>query len=307
MSLIARILFFPWRWLKSRRIKPSVWLKIYVLFGWDVRKSKAILAHEFNTSKADFLLADWQEKYVVARRDRIIGRAVYCSGEFELDKFEKAKRLYGQPTDHMTFVDIGANIGTMCIPMVARGHFSRAVAIEPEPLNVRLLWSNTHLNGVANQIEVFETAVGERTGSAALLLSSFNFGDHYVQADQALAHRRESVEVSVRKLDDLVPRGERADLFLWLDIQGYEGFVLKGAPEIIAGAPPMVLEFYPKALSHAQSYEALCDVVLGAPYTKLFDLNEEEPAAIPVTRQALAHLFDQYYEDDGSTDLLLLP
>ncbi len=34
-----------------------------------------------------------------------------------------------------SLIDIGANIGTICIPAVKCGLFDRAIAIEPEPLN----------------------------------------------------------------------------------------------------------------------------------------------------------------------------
>jgi len=306
MNSMMRYLSLPWQWVKTRRLKPSVLLKIYQLLGWDIQKSPNILRHIFNTSKADFLLADWQEKYVVARRDLVIGRAVFCSGEFELDKFDKARALLGQDTGQMAFVDIGANIGTMCIPMIARGHFARAIAIEPEPLNARLLSTNIHLNNVADQIEVFEAALGDSAGSAKLYMSTTNFGDHLLSPDGTTVENRQSVEVDVKTLDELIPLGERSNLFLWLDTQGYEGFVLKSASAILADAPPMVLEFDPDSLGIGQAYETLCTAVLNAPYTKVYDLDEANPVAVPVTAQALDALFQEYNRVDGFTDLLFI-
>lgn len=303
MNRLAELIMLPWRWLKNRRIKPGILLKVYVLLGLAPPKTWPILAHIFDASKSEYLLADWREKYVVLRKDRIIGRVVYCSGEFELEKSEKARALFGKPTKHMVFVDIGANIGTMCIPMVARGHFARAIAIEPEPRNARLLRSNIHLNGVAEQIEVIEAAAGDSTGTAALFLSSNNFGDHYLKADQAAMDSRESVQINVRKLDDLILPGKRENLFLWLDTQGYEGFVLKGATEIIADAPPLVIEFSPDTLNQTGAYEALFHAVLHAPYSKIYDLNEASPAPMPATAETLDKLFKTYLGNGKSTDL----
>jgi len=252
------------------------------------------------------MLAEWQETYVVSRKDRIIGRAVYCSGAFELDKSEKVLALFGQPTEQMVFVDVGANIGTMCIPMVARGHFAKAIAIEPEPLNARLLRSNIHLNGIADRIEVFEAAAGAHMGMAALFLSTYNFGDHFLRADQATMDQRESVQIDVQKLDDLIPPTARENLFLWLDTQGYEGFVLKGASEILTNAPPLVLEFAPSTLHKAQAYAPLCKAILSAPYTRFYDLAEAEPVARAATKENLDRVFDAYFESDKFTDLFFL-
>ncbi|HIP23609.1 MAG TPA: FkbM family methyltransferase [Rhodobacteraceae bacterium] len=203
----------------------------------------------------------------------------------------------------MVFVDIGANIGTMCIPMVARGYFAGAIAIEPEPLNARLLRSNVHLNDVADRIKVIEAAAGDSTGTATLFLSTYNFGDHCLKADQATMDSRESVQIGVRKLDDLIPPNEREHLFLWLDTQGYEGFVLKGGAEIITSAPSLVLEFCPKTLTQTGAYDALCQAVLKAPYCTIFDLAEAAPTPMPATAETLDRLFKAYLEKDKFTDL----
>ena len=56
-------------------------------------------------------------------------------------------------------VDVGANIGPICIPAVTRGYVQQAVAVEPNPDNCRLLRVNVALNGLHNKIAVEECAL----------------------------------------------------------------------------------------------------------------------------------------------------
>ena len=57
-------------------------------------------------------------------------------------------------------IDIGANIGPICIPAVKRNYVKQAIAIEPGPDNARLLRANVALNSLHDRIIVHECAVG---------------------------------------------------------------------------------------------------------------------------------------------------
>jgi hypothetical protein len=69
------------------------------------------------------------ERYLVNCHDHTISRIVFTTGAFEFEKFETALRLLRHHTSIKSLdllVDVGANIGTVCIPAVARGRATQA-------------------------------------------------------------------------------------------------------------------------------------------------------------------------------------
>ena len=106
---IQLVALVPWRWVKNRRFRPAVQKRINSLLGLTPRPAKTNNYGAFNAHKGELLLAEGQENYVVCKRDKIIGRALFVRGEFELDKLFKALDIYAKPTAAMTFVDVGAN------------------------------------------------------------------------------------------------------------------------------------------------------------------------------------------------------
>lgn len=59
------------------------------------------------------------------------------------------------------FVDVGAHIGTVTIPVLLDNPVARAIAVEPLPENIALLAENAGLNGVADRLRIIEAAVGD--------------------------------------------------------------------------------------------------------------------------------------------------
>ena len=74
-------------------------------------------------------------------------------------------REHGCPAG-TTFVDVGAHIGTSTISALAHHGFERAVSIEPDRDNLRLLRANLALNGLEERATVVPAAVSEFPGSA---------------------------------------------------------------------------------------------------------------------------------------------
>jgi FkbM family methyltransferase len=218
------------------------------------------------------------ELYVVNTKDSIIGRELFVTGEFDFAKFIRATevllrhRAGWQPR---VLIDVGANIGTICIPAVRRGYVERAIAIEPDPENCRLLRANLELNGLASRVVVHEAAAGAREDEELeLQLSDYNLGDHriYVPSgpETSRLQGRKSVKVKSRTLNTLCAEDVGADLLVWMDIQGAEGFALAGADALMQQSVPMVLEFWPEALARSGSFPLLQVAV--ANYSGFVDL-----------------------------------
>ncbi len=256
------------------------------------------------------LLAAGQETFIVSTQDKIISRAVYETREFDLDKFFTARRLLGVQTNALTLLDIGANIGTICIPLVARGEVAAAIAIEPEPQNFKLLKANIVLNEVEDQITAMNVALAsDPTENLTFELSADNFGDHRVhqsRSDGAFGEEeRKVVSVAAKTLDEVMATQPSSETFIWMDTQGYEGHILAGAPKTLRDAPPMVIEFWPYGMKRCESFAPLKTALQQSSYTHFWDLGTPDSPAQRLNDTVLDSLYNRLGEAWPFTDLLL--
>jgi FkbM family methyltransferase len=137
----------------------------------------------------------------------------------------------------MNIVDVGANIGYYLLMFEqAVGPAGRVIAIEPSPENLPELRLNVDLNKLSN-VEIIPKAVGD-TSKRVWLRKGINSG---VKPDGVASY---SVEQEL--IDNLVTG--QVD-FLKIDIEGYEGFALKGARRVLSVYRPTIfLEMHPREL-----------------------------------------------------------
>ncbi len=257
---------------------------VRLAFGVRNRHLRDIAFHAIKTNPTiHHLCVDgMHETMIVNCRDDVISRAVYRVGHFDFDKFERAvtilrdQRLIGDQI--ACLYDVGANIGTICVPAVTRGYVARAVAIEPHPTNARILRANIALNGLDDRIKVAECAAGaEDGGSVDLEVNERNWGDHRVApatSDGVAAQGetgRKRIAVPMRSIDAIAADlGEKPDV-LWMDTQGYEGLVLAGASAIIASGIPVVTEYWPYSLKRIGAFDSFVAAV--GKFTAFIDLD----------------------------------
>jgi FkbM family methyltransferase len=178
-------------------------------------------------------------------------------------------------------VDVGANIGTVCIPAVARGLARAAVGIEPHPVNCTLLRANIALNSLSARVTVRECAVGGSDNEALMLeVSDDNWGDHRIAASDEDGAFRESarrkIPVTSMRLEGLVQPQPGRTMLIWMDTRGYEGLVLQGATSLVAARVPIVAEFWPYGMHRAKCYPLFPDQLAG--YRGFIDLREADAA-----------------------------
>lgn len=162
--------------------------------------------------------------------DTTIGPCLAEYGEFA--KVEAS--LAGQLARDGVFVDVGANIGAISLPVARQAR--RVIAIEAHRELAGVLRSNVEANGVGN-IEVANVAVGPSEGVARFsmppLSETRNFGDNAFDADG-----RWSAEIEMKTLDSLAPDDTRA---VKIDVQGFELDVLKGASRLLSAVRPALI------------------------------------------------------------------
>lgn len=133
-----------------------------------------------------------------------------------------------------TVVDVGANIGFITVRAARTA--SRVIAIEPHPTRFRYLERNVALNGLTN-VTCMNCAVGAGEGELALYDVDPTLGPRPLDVS-ATPGRGRCHRVPLRTLDSLV---EEANL-VKIDVEGYEAEVLRGANNLLAGGPRLVIE-----------------------------------------------------------------
>jgi FkbM family methyltransferase len=195
------------------------------------------------------------------------------------------------------FLDVGANIGTSTICALLTHGFGSAVAFEPEEVNYRLLRANVHLNGLDDRVRCMRVGVSDEPGTANLVVPPEAGGHSWIALDadriENLERSRprradlgahemvplEVTEVEVIALNGLVDEGviePEAVGMLWIDAEGHEGHILRGATALADRGVPIVFEFEPANLDLRGGGVKVREVAESS-YTHFIDLRRPEP------------------------------
>ncbi|MGH3392565.1 MAG: FkbM family methyltransferase [Actinomadura sp.] len=161
--------------------------------------------------------------------------------EFEVGVFE---RLAAAST---SILDVGANIGVYaCTGAACLPPEGRLIAFEPVPENLGYLRRNVEVNGLDDRVTVEPMAVGAAPGELTLHLSNEQSGKHSAAAANA-GESVSAVTVPMTSIDAYLAGNPAADPeIIKIDVEGYEGFALRGAAETLAGRPTLLFELHPE-------------------------------------------------------------
>jgi FkbM family methyltransferase len=255
------------------------WTKLEQSFSAKRLVNRKRLWTQICASGEPFTFVAEREQFIIHTNDPV-GESIFLYGEYDFQKLELALQLLGRK-DIETLVDVGANVGSICIPAVARGFASQSVAIEPEPTNFYMLTANIELNSLQQKIRVHQNAVGPVDNqNIRLELSAENFGDHRITPTVGSPRERDSTNVISMTLDTLVPNLNPSTDLIFMDVQGFEKFVLDGATNAIRSRVPIVMEYFPEGIQEHCSLEDLLVVI--APYSGYYDLNLPVPVFTPL-------------------------
>ncbi len=266
-------------------------------------------------------VATRQGQLTVSTSDQAIGRQLYIRREFESEWTAAALaflRGLGKlpPPGQGTVLDIGANIGVISIGLLHNAEFKKAIAVEPDPQNFRLLEHNARQNHFsAERYVCLPFAASDHEGEAEFELSQDNFGDHRVRTgfdapsdepntdERFRESGRGTIRVKVDSLDHMID-GLGADVaddiaVAWVDTQGHEGFVFAGARELFSKDIPVISELWPYGIKRSgMDQRQFCEIAAGL-WGDYWVCEEEEFVRRPI--DALDTLFDEL-GDEGDFD-----
>lgn len=169
--------------------------------------------------------------------------SIFYHGGYAADVIECIKRRFtGRPA---VFWDIGANIGSVSLPIAAQMPQMTVESFEPSPGPLAQLRRNIGLNpGIADRLHVHELALSNAAGTLDFYVSS-NPANQGVGTAVAMPGSG-SRPISVRALrgDELLATGNvPPPSVIKIDVEGWESFVLEGLREtLVRHRPTLVVE-----------------------------------------------------------------
>jgi FkbM family methyltransferase len=248
-------------------------------------------------------------------------KALYIHRTWEIDlitgSMDYLKREgLGKPGRDI-LVDVGANLGMICIAMLKRGYFREAIAIEPDPRNFALLKRNIEQNGLEGRIRALPFAVSDEAAEVEFELSEVNFGDHRVRSARTAAspqmgeEGRAVVSVPARRLDDLLRTEAQVDPgrigLVWVDIQGHEGRLFRGARDTLGNGMPVISEFWPYGIRRSGlDRDAYAEIVRSL-FARFVIVDAASGRTELRAASEIAELFDAHPRPEENLELILLP
>lgn len=167
----------------------------------------------------------------------LVGGDIYFGVEFEPDEMSVMRSVL-QPG--MTFFDIGANYGYFSL-VASRlvGSQGMVHAFEPAGFAYRAFFENIKLNNASNVV-ANRVAVSDKSGE----------NDLYINRESGLTSLGKTERGQVRGVEKIqcitldeyvsINKIQQVD-FIKLDVEGFEGHVLRGASHVISNFPDLVI------------------------------------------------------------------
>jgi FkbM family methyltransferase len=217
------------------------------IFKWLPQLLKDLLINRWPS----FTFLTTNTEHLVRLNDRIYGdvvlslnpvyaidRTLMYSGQYDIKAASQYQRLIKQ--GDICF-DIGANMGSMTIPMAqSLKGTGRIFAFEPGPVLAERLRRNLELNPkLGTLVEVVELGLSNESGMLDWTLDTDNYGNAYV-----VEKGQGDLGIQVATLDeqaDVLDGGLTKIDFIKIDVEGMELSVLQGATAALEKWRPTIL------------------------------------------------------------------
>lgn len=172
--------------------------------------------------------------FMYLRGDRYVGRCLELYGEYSEGEVTLFRQLVPSGA---TVVEVGANIGSLTIPLARMaGPSGRVVAFEPQGAVFNVLCGNLALNGLSN-VTPIRAAAGNSPGHISVPVLGYGEHENYGGVSVGGPSRHPTETVPVERMDNL--ELSRLDL-LKIDVEGAETDVIVGAAAVIARFRPAI-------------------------------------------------------------------
>ena len=252
-----------------------------------------------------------QGRMTMSTRDFGIAIQLFSAREYEyyysLHALKFLKSMNFIHSEDISMIDIGANIGIISIGLILANEINQAIAIEPESVNYNLLLQNVKQNRITDKLICLQMAAGETESTLTMELSPCNPGDHRIRkkpvenaAENLNESSRQTVKVKSYPLPRLLEQPELKGLIptkpslIWIDVQGYEGYVFSGGREILKSGIPTVSEIWPYGILRAGMSLEQFKSIVSSIWSDYWVERRERFIRYPID------VFDRYLDELGS-------
>lgn len=203
------------------------------------RLARLLLKHIIKTKRDMVIKGTDQLQYKVPNFVETIGFEILVNGKYEK---ETSDFIISRIPVNGVFMDIGANIGTITLPVSKSRPDIRLICIEASRRVYNYLEYNINVNQAKN-CQLVHRAVGEKDGEK---VSFFSPPELFGKGSMSPVFTDKAEEVETITLDSLLFQNKilKAD-FIKIDVEGFEYFVFKGGESVLKGdnAPEILFEF----------------------------------------------------------------
>ena len=153
---------------------------------------------------------------------------------------------YIDPKKKNTIVDIGANIGSVSLPLAKLFNSSTIISVEPTYYAFSKLKKNLSLNpNFKKRIRIYNSFISNKKRKINFIHSSWNFSSDSKKHKIHLGILKQASN-KTQSLSELIKKQKRKIDLIKIDVDGYEIDVLKSGKEIINKYKPVIyFEFAP--------------------------------------------------------------
>jgi len=162
----------------------------------------------------------------------------------------KALKTYFDDKDRKIFIDIGAHIGLVTIPISKLNNII-CHCFEPNTRNYFHLVSNINHHN-ADNIEVYNVALMDEDKDYPFLVHHTNHGDCRIKFPRSDITEDQTEDIVIgRKLDNYVYLLEKdVAVAMKMDAQGVENYIVRGGMEFLKSVDFLVMEYWPYGLKN---------------------------------------------------------
>lgn len=204
--------------------------------------------------------------YVMSLRPaEFIGFTAMKEGSWEYENIKTIDFFIGEKQEGI-FIDVGANIGAITIPLAKKRPEITFICFEPNPDIFKELKSNISLNNLKNVIAL-PLLCGEQSDSK-MDFYALNYDNGNNNMGMSSSNKLNDnlnydlIQVSSIKIDDLIKDQfpQLPIIGMKIDVEGHEYSVLKGSYEIIKNHRPFLLcEF--ESYHHEDKSKAISELL----------------------------------------------
>src|SRR6218665_2086342 len=204
--------------------------------------------------------------------DVFVSKEILAGNYFEGDLVQKMLHFF-HINPNLSFLDLGANIGTYSLPIAHSG--IHVVSVEPNKDTVRRLAKSVHLGRIRSNVDIFHYALSNEESTTFLKFDARNRGDTFMTGNGSCSGCLSS---KVTVLNKLIPFIRNKKAFIKIDTQEAEIkiFQRKSAGKFLSQIDVMMIQMewvlYPERYGKTEDGRRRVDRFLEFFYQRGYDV-----------------------------------